>query len=173
MPKFNPVKARQSYMQRMEGSLKDKGVTLFEPDNNSLHINSDNLSLPAQITELTAKQLGEHLNAFTQQKMYMRTLVGRMEIFVEEAKRKYLELSIEYYKDLPAKMAESAKERLVVQETQVKPLYEEYIDLTKKLSILRLQIENIDDAIFLLSREVTRRTNDFSEETRLHNVGRM
>ena len=43
----------------------------------------------------------------------------------------------------------------------------------KKLSILRLQIENIDDAIFLLSREVTRRTNDFSEETRLHNVGRM
>ena len=70
-------------------------------------------------------------------------------------------------------MAESAKERLVVQEPQVKPLYEEYIDLTKKLSILRLQIENIDDAIFLLSREVTRRTNDFSEETRLHNVGRM
>ena len=57
MPKFNPVKARQSYMQRMEGSLKDKGVTLFEPDNNSLHINSDNLSLPAQITELTANNL--------------------------------------------------------------------------------------------------------------------
>lgn len=57
----------------------------------------------------------------------MRTLVGRMEIFVEEAKRKYLELSIEYYKDLPAKMAESAKKDLWCKSHKVKPLYEEYL----------------------------------------------
>ena len=83
-----------------------------------------------------------------------------------------MEVSTRYYKELPPKLAESAKERLVVQEPDVKPLYEEYIDLTKKLSIVKMQVENIEDAIFLLSREVTRRTGDFSDENRAYNVGR-
>ena len=170
--KPNPMRVRESYVQHMEKDLARSGVTLFEPSNGTLDINSDYLTLSAELTDIPSKELGEHLNAFTQQKMYMRTLVGRMEIFVEEAKRKYMEVSTQYYKELPPKLAESAKERLVVQEPDVKPLYEEYIDLTKKLSIVKMQVENIEDAIFLLSREVTRRTGDFSDENRAYNVGR-
>lgn len=170
--KVNPKEIRKSYIQRMEQDLASSGVTLFEPSNGTLNINNDFLTLSAELTEIPSRELGEHLNAFTQQKMYMRTLVGRMEILVEDAKRKYMEVSTEYYKELPAKMAESAKERLISQEPEVKPLYEEYVDLTKKLNMVKIQVENIEDAIFLLSREVTRRTGDFSDENRVHNVGR-
>lgn len=170
--KINPRKVRETYLDSIEGSLHQSGVVLFEPDNGSLNINDSYLVLDSELTDVPSKELGEHLNAFTQQKMYMRTVVGRMEIFVEEAKRKYMEVSTPYYKELPPKMAESAKERLIIDEPKVKPAYNEYRDLSLKLSILRAQIENIEDAIFLLSREVTRRSSDFNEENRSYNVGR-
>lgn len=170
--KINPKQLHETYLQRIENSLKKAGAVLFEPENGTLNINEDLLTLRSNITELTSQELGEHLNAFTQQKMFMRTLVGRMEIFVEEAKRAYLDVSTPIYQQFPMKTAESAKERLVTQDPSVKPLYEEYMDMNKKLLMLELQLANIEDAIFLLSREITRRTGDFSDENRVHNIGR-
>lgn len=172
MKKINPKKVQESYLQRMENSLKSSGAVFFEPDNGTLNINEELLTLRSNITDLTSQELGEHLNAFTQQKMFMRTLVGRMEIFVEDAKRKYLEVSTPIYQQFPIKTAESAKERIVTQDPEVKPLYEDYIDMSKKLLMLELQLNNIEDAIFLLSREITRRTGDFMDENRTHNIGR-
>ena len=171
--KLNLKKIRASYLANMEQSLTDDGVVIFEPDKYNLDIDNEYLTLSADLTDIPSRELGKHLNAFTQQKMYMRTLVGRMECFVEEAKRKYLSVSAELYENINQKLSETAKERIINQDSRVKPYYEEYGDLKQRLNMLKLQVENIEDAIFLLSREVTRRGSDFSDENRSHNVGRI
>lgn len=170
--KLSPKAKRKSYLQSIENDLERNGCVFFTPENGRLDIKEDYLSVSGQITDLPSKELGEHLNAFTQQKMFMRTLVGRLEIFVEEARRKYLKKSEPYYRECSGRMSESAKERLVNAEPDVQPSYYEYEDLKKKLMLARLQVENIEDAIFLLSREVTRRNGDFNDENRNYNVGK-
>lgn len=170
--KINPREMRQSYLDRIESSLSEKGVVFFDPTN-VLNINEEYLELPAEITEIPSKELGEYLNAFTQQKVYLRTLLGRTELLVEEARRAYYEASEPYYRKYSLdKMSETAKERMITAHPEVKPSYHEYLDCRRKQSLVEYSIANIEDIIFMLSREVTRRTGDFSEESRAYNVGR-
>lgn len=174
--KVNPLKSlkeRKSYVDSMQQELEDKGVTFFDPSNQSLNIDTDYLSLPANITEVPARNLGELLNAFTQQKMYMRTLLGWAECYLEEAQRKYLQESQHLYKKLSeTKMSEKAKERELNSDPEIFPYYEEYMDYKKKCMLLEMNIANIEDAIFMISREVSRRTGDFNNENRNYNVNR-
>lgn len=167
--KINPRAIRQSYLDRIEKPLQEQGAVLF--DETRLNIEEDYLTLPPNITDLPSKELGEYLNAFTQQKMYLRTLLGRIDLYVEEARREYYEASEPVYARYSfEKLSETAKERLVNSDERVKPKYYNYIDYKKKYNILEISIANIEDAIFLLSREVTRRTADFNEENRAYNV---
>ena len=170
--KIDPRAIRKDYLSRMEKELSEEGVVLFEPTVN-LNIDSEFLSLPQEITEVPSKSLGEYLNAFTQQKMYLRTLLGRMVFQVEDAKREYYEVSREVYEELSKqKLSETAKDRIVNQHEKVAESYYNLVDYQKKQYIVEQSIENIEDAVFLISREVTRRTGDFNDENRLHNVGR-
>lgn len=170
------LNSRRSYCDDIHSELQDKGVDFFAPSESggSLNIDGDYLSLPRNITEVTPKDLGEYLNAFTQQKMYMRTLVGYAEMFMEEARREYVYASEDLYRDLFAtKMSETAKEREVNADPVVKPLFEKYIDCKNKVKLLNLNIQSLEEAIFLISREVSRRTSDFDNENRGYNVSRM
>ena len=169
--KLNPKAIQKSYMEKIEDSLQDLDVTFFDADNGSLDINTDYLQLPKEITDLPSRELGELLNSFTQQKMYYRTLQGRLELNVEEAKREYLSISKNEYADLAkSRMSEVAKDRIINQNEEVKPLYEKYTDEKNRLSILKYAIENIEDAVFMISREISRRNGDFNEENRSHNI---
>ena len=170
--KMNPKEMHKVYLHNLESSLEDKGVVFFEADKN-LNISEDYLSLPPQITEVTSRELGEYLNAFTQQKLYLRTLLGRIEIQLEDAKRKYVTSSEKIYKVLSnGKLSETAKERMINSDEEVKPYYYEYIDWVKKRDLILYSIANVEDAIFLLSREVSRRTADFEDENRNYNVNK-
>jgi len=170
--KINPRSMHQSYLDKMEKSLTDKGVVFFEPTT-TLNINDTFLKLPSDITDIPSKDLGEYLNAYTQQKVYLRTLLGRVELMVEEAKRAYYDASESYYRKYSLdKMSETAKERMINAQESVKPFYYEYVDCKKKQTLIEYSITNIEDIIFMLSREVTRRTGDFFDENRTHNVGR-
>lgn len=177
--KVNPksvLSSRRSYCDDIHSELQDKGVDFFTPSEGggSLNIDGDYLSLPRNITEVTPKDLGEYLNAFTQQKMYMRTLVGYAEMFMEEARREYVYASEDLYRDLSTtKMSETAKEREVNADPVVKPLFEKYIDCKNKVKLLNFNIQSLEEAIFLISREVSRRTSDFDNENRGYNVSRM
>lgn len=176
--KINPkemLKEKRSYGDKIQKDLEDQGVDFFTPSENggSLHIDKNYLSLPQNITEVSARDLGEYLNAFTQQKMYMRTLVGYAELFAEEAKRKYMAVSDTRYKELlGTKLSETAKEREVNSDPNVLPCYEEYMDYKNKIKLLNFNILSIEEAIFMLSREVSRRTGDFENERRDYNVQR-
>ena len=176
--KINPkdvLKEKRSYCDTIQKDLEDQGVDFFRPseDGGSLHIDKNYLSLPQNITEVYAKELGEYLNAFTQQKMYMRTLVGYAELFCEEARREYLEASgVRYRELLGSKLSETAKEREVNSDPNVRPYYEKYVDYKNKIKLLNFNIQSIEEAIFMLSREVSRRTGDYENERRDYNVQR-
>lgn len=176
--KVNPkgiLKEKRSYCDEIHEGLEKQGVNFFKPSETggSLNIDGDFLSLPKNITDIPAKELGEYLNAYTQQKVYMRTLLGYAELFCEEKRRAYLDASEDIYKSLlGTKLSETAKEREVNSNPDVKPYYEEYIDYKNKVRLLNLNIASIEDVIFLISREVSRRSGDFNEENRNYNVQR-
>ena len=176
--KINPkevLQEKRSYGDIVQKELEDQGVDFFRPseDGGSLHIDKDYLTLPQNITDVPAKELGEYLNAFTQQKVYMRTLLGYAELFCEEERRKYQDASeLRYRELLGTKLSETAKEREVNSDPDVKPCYEEYMDYKNKVRLLNFNISSIEDIIFLISREVSRRTGDFNEENRNYNVQR-
>lgn len=176
--KLNPkevLKQKRSYCDKMQEELESKGVDFFSPSEQggSLHIDKDYLSLPQNITEVSARDLGEYLNAFTQQKMYMRTLVGYAELMCEEAKREYVSASELRYKELlGSKLSETAKDREVNSDPNVLPYYENYVDYKNKIKLLNFNICSIEEAIFMLSREVSRRTGDYENERRDYNVQR-
>jgi len=171
--KVNPRHVLTRYQERMEASITKQGVILFDTDSGCLNINSNYLILPMSVVELVSFELGEYLNAFTQQKMYMRTLMGRLELLVEEARRDYHEASDPIYRRYSnSKMSETAKDRLINSDKEVKEYYEIYQDVKNQLKIVQYSLENIEDAIFMLSREVTRRDTDMNEENRLYNVAK-
>ena len=168
--KIDPKAIQRSYLDKIESSLEKSGAVFF--DDKRLNITEDYLTLPAEITDIPSKELGEYLNAFTQQKVYLRTLLARADLLVEEARRAYYEASDPIYRKYSfEKMSETAKERLVNANESVRPAYYEYVDLKKKYAIIEISISNIEDIIFMLSREVTRRNGDYAEESRSYNVG--
>ena len=69
-------------------------------------------------------------------------------------------------------MTEKAKDIEVNNEEEVLPLYNRLQDLKVKRSVLEHNLASIEDAIFLISREVSRRTGDFNDENRNSNVQR-
>lgn len=177
-PKINPkevLNQKRSYCDKIQEELENQGVDFFRPseEGGSLHIDANFLSLPQNITEVSARDLGEYLNAFTQQKMYMRTLVGYAELYCEEARRKYMAVSDSKYKELlGSKLTETAKEREVNSHPEVLPHYEEFVDFKNKIKLLNFNIQSIEEAIFMLSREVSRRTGDYENERREDNVSK-
>ena len=169
------LQEKRSYCDKLHDDLTDKGVDFFVPQESggSLDIDTNYLTLPRNITEVPARDLGEYLNAFTQQKMYMRTLLGWQECMCEEAYREYLHNSQDLYKSLPPKMSEKSKERELSTDEEISEYYDVYSEMKRKCMLLEMNIASIEDAIFLISREVSRRNGDFENERRDYNVGRM
>ena len=92
---------------------------------------------------------------------------------IEEAKRDYNEVAIPFYKEVnKTKMSEKAKDIEVNSEPEVIEMYHKLNDLKVKKTMLELNLASIEDAIFLISREVSRRTGDFNDESRSYNVSR-
>ena len=169
--KINPREMHKSYLDKMESSLEKEGVVFFDTTN-SLNIDSNYLCLPEDITEVSPKELGKYLSAFTQHKIYLRTLLGRAELVSEEKRRVYFSKSLDLYKRLSReKLSETAKDRIIVSSPDVEEYYIEYLDSKSKVNLLKYNIESVEDAIFLISREVTRRTADFAEQNRDYRYG--
>jgi hypothetical protein len=175
-PKINPkevLKERRSYCDEVHENLEKKGVDFFTPGNQggSLNIDKDYLILPPSITNIPSRDLGEYLNAFTQQKAYLRTLLGYAEMYAEEARLAYMSASETRYRELlNSKLSETAKEREVNTDSKVRPSYEEWCNYKNQIKLLSYNIQSIEEIIFMISREVSRRTGDFSEENRNYNV---
>ena len=158
-------------LDRLTGEVESKGVAFFEPKKN-LNIDENHLSLPYDLTECDGVELGRYLNAFTQHRMYMRTIIGWQSVVVEEKKRSYLEHSSSHYSDLTANrnLSETAKDKLINLQDDVYPYYIAYSDEREKLNLMETVLNSIEDGIFLISREISRRNHDWDTETRNENV---
>ena len=176
--KVNPKKVlneKRSYCDNVHEELMQRGAVFFSPSENegTLNIDKDYLTLPSEITSVSSRDLGEYLNAFTQQKVYLRTLLGYAEMYAEEARLEYMRASEDRYRDLlNSKLSETAKEREVNTDPDVRPSYEDWCDCRNKVKLLSYNIASIEDIIFMISREVSRRVGDFNDENRSYNVGR-
>ena len=173
--KINPKQLleehRKAYVDAIQEELESKSVIFFTPEDDSLNIDRDYLSLPMNITDVSNKDLGEYLNAFTQQKLYVRTLLGWAETMLEEARIEYHKVADPHYRELSkSKMSEKAKDIEVNSSEDVIEAYKAVQDMKTKISLLNHSIENLTDALFMISREVSRRTSDFDNESRSNNV---
>lgn len=174
--KINPKKIleqRRSIVDTIPEELESKGVIFFKPVemDGTLDIDEEYLSIPKDLTDLPSRELGKYLNAFTQKLVYYRTLIGWQELVVESSKREYYDISTPYYEELTAqKLSETAKDRITNNHEDVKPLFIKYKDEKKKLELLGYAVDSINDAIFSVSREVSRRGADFNVEGRNDNV---
>lgn len=167
--KIDPRQMHKDYLGHIEGSLEKQGVMFF--DDKVVDINEDYLRLPPEITEISSRDLGEYLNAFTQQRVYMRTILGRVEILEEEARRAYFHVANTQYKQLSSqRLSETAKDRIINSDEEVAELYEDYMDAKQKVRTVQYAIQNAEDVCFLLSREVTRRNGDIENENRAGGV---
>lgn len=172
--KINPkeVLKERKFSDKVYSDLIKKEVPDFSVGK-ELHINNEYLKLPAYITDTTSKDLGEYLNAYTQQKVYLRTVLGYAEVAAEEARLAYTEASaLEYHNLMSTKLSETAKEREVNSLDDVKPKYDEWLECKSRVKVISYTISSIEDIIFMLSREVSRRNGDFNEENRNYNVSR-
>lgn len=147
-----------------------QGVTDFTDKT----VDEEYLKLPRDITDIESRELGRYLNAFTQQKMFIRTLVSWQEINFMAAKSKYDTAYNKAYISKEYKDLKPEKEKARTVETL--PSIENYSNKMghedARLKYLKTNLACIEDAIFLLSREVSRRGEDIRDEGRDHNVGR-
>ncbi|MMZ46517.1 hypothetical protein D1872_81340 [compost metagenome] len=157
---------KASMLDKIEKDLRKDGITLFEQDN----VDEDYLTLPRDITAETSEELGKYLNAFTQQKMWTRTLIGRVAAMAMENAQKLDRERERIYSAQPPKTSVKEKELKVLTDAKCSKLVDDADYYKSKLAILDDYLENIVDAIFNISREISRRSSDHNNEGREHNV---
>ena len=93
------IKEKAALMDRVTDELEEEGAIIFKPQElqGTLNIDTDYISIPQDLTEVHSRDLGNHLNALTQQKAYMRTLYNWQEMCLEEAKRAYYDVYVPIY----------------------------------------------------------------------------
>lgn len=176
--KVNPkavAEERKARITQLDEELKKEGAIFPCPVEMGGNLNIDNeyLTLPRDMTEVPSRLLGNYLNAYTQQRSYTRTLIGWQECHTEGAKRLYFDKFLPVYEELcKQKLSETAKELMANNHETVKEVFLDYKDEKQKLKMLGYSLASIEDAIFLISREISRRGADIDLETRNDNVSR-
>lgn len=157
-----------SMLEQIEEELATEGIVPF--DNSS--VLTEYLRLPADLTEEPSKELGRYFTAFTTQKAYVRTMIGKTGAILREENEKLDEIRETVYKELPSKMAIKEKELAVrAGSGKAENLLRECAKLEEKKKMLCDYLESLTDILFCISREVSRRENDWAEDKREHNLG--
>lgn len=158
----------ESILDTVERELKDDGIILFDNEN----ILEDYLRLPADITEVPSKDLGRYFNTFTKQKMWVRTLLGRTGALLRELEEELDDIRDKVYSQLPAKMSVKEKELKLRSDERAIELLQKVAIMQEKRKILLDYLDNLVDAIFNISREISRRESDWNDETRENSIDR-
>lgn len=156
----------QSVSAQVEDELSGEGIVLFNNDN----VVEDYLQLPADLTEVTSQELGRYFNAFTQQKMYVRTVIGRLSAVVREKNNAMNVLRAEVYSSLNAKVSQREKELQFQSDPRVQGQVEDLFVFDEKLRMASDYLDGLIDGITLISREISRRESDWNDDRRNDNV---
>lgn len=152
----------ETLLDQVERELAEDNIHPFTDDN----VDEDYLTLPRDITEVTSLELGRFFNAFSQQKMWTRTLIGRVKVNIRELEQSVADAKGTFFKSLPAKTSVKEKELLFLQDEASLGANMQLIRLKEKLQMLDMYIANLEDGIFNISREITRRSSDWRDDKR-------
>ena len=159
-----------SLLDIVETELKGEGIIPFDNSN----IMDDYLRLPADLTEVESRELGRYFNTFTQQKMYCRTLLGKTSAILREFTEELDFIKDKVYSELPAKMSVTEKKLKLRSHTtygeKAGELLKDVARLEEKRNMLGDYLDNLVDGIFNISREISRRSEDFRDDRIGNNI---
>lgn len=156
----------QTKWDKMEIELSQEGVVPFE----NTSIKQDYLKLPAFLDELPSHELGRYLNAFTMQRMYVRSSISKLGAMLQEIEVLLNAEKSRVFASLPVKMSVKEKELHLYSDSIAKGILEKYSYYQNKYKYYLDYMESLDDAKFSLSREISRRGMDFMDNSRGENL---
>lgn len=148
----------------VEKELVRDGIIPFDNAN----VLSDYLKLPSDITEVHSRDLGRFFNTFTQQKVWVRTNLSRVVILSKELESDLDDIRHNVYAELPVKM--SVKEKELQLRDKAEDLIHQINIINSKKIMLSDYLDSLIDILFVISREVTRRSDDFKDGSRENNL---
>lgn len=146
--------------------LKEDSISLFGNE----QIADEYLQIPADITEVDSRDLGRYFGAFTQQKMYVRGLVGKLAAMKREKERELDAYRSEVYLSLPVKMSMKEKELHFASDPRTQKPLEEVYFIQERLIMTSDYLDSLIDGITLISREISRREGDWKDNRREDNI---
>lgn len=159
-----------SMLEKVEKQLKSEGIVPFENEN----IMEEYLKLPADLTECYSQELGRYFNAFTKQKLWCRTLLGRTSALLRELTEDLDDIRDRVYSQLPVKMSVKEKELKLRSDekfgVKAVELLGRIAPLQEKQNMLAIYLSNLEDCIFSVSREISRRESDLDNEKRGNSI---
>lgn len=165
--KAKKVLSEADVVENIEKGLEeDYNIPRFTNAN----VNEDYLQLPMDITEVESRELGRYFNAFTQQKMYVRSLIGRVSNTLSILEERLSSYRSEIYSSLPAKT--SVKEKEMIFQAKMAEEDNDYSTWRIRLQIASDYLEGLNDGITLISREISRRESDWEVSKREDNIGK-
>jgi hypothetical protein len=162
----NEVNHAGSVLDRVEEELAEDGITMFDNGN----VDNDYLQLPPHLDTEESYELGRYLHTFTQQKIWARTLIARVGALLREKEEQLEPHKERVFSAQDKKLSITEKELKLSVDELAKPIIAELKYIQEKYNMLSTYIANLEDGIFDLSREVSRRGGDFKDQNRVENV---
>ena len=160
--------SESALLNSLDKFAEQNGIVQF--DNST--VEQEYLRLPAILADVSSRELGCYLHTFTQQKMWVRTLKGRIDALIREAENDLDIIRAKVYAGLPTRMAVAEKELNLLEDSRARELLEAIKQHRTKADMLKNYLESLDDGLFNISREVSRRMGDFNQEGRAHTISR-
>lgn len=161
-------KREEMIHQRALKELEDINVIPFTNKN----VEDDYLELPSDITDIDSRDLGRYFNAFTQQKMFVRGVIANLSSLVRELSQQLSVIKADVYSSLPVKTSVKEKEIYFSADDRARDKLEELLLYQEKLNMTESYIDSLEDAITLVSREISRRESDWEQSVREDSVSK-
>lgn len=156
----------KSLLDTIEEELEGEGIVQFS---NST-VDRDYLVLPPHLDEQDARDIGRYLHTFTQQRVWTRTLLAKVGVLLKEAREHLDKQRALIYITLPVKMSVTEKELSLYSNADACKALENVKAVSAKYDMLDSYMKNLEDIIFDVSREISRRGTDISGFNRAENI---
>ena len=143
----------------------------LQPFSNT-NVDKEYLQLPRDLEDVPSNELGRYLNHLSQQRIWVRSMLSRAEVLLYELEEKLAREKSRIFSPLPVKMSITEKELKLYEDPITNKLLEEMRPFHAKKRTLKDYMQSLDDSIFVISREVTRRESDFNNTRRVDSVDR-
>jgi hypothetical protein len=160
------IAEKGSLLDEVDAYMEKNEVPAF--DNNKMDRNY--LILPTFIDELASNELGKFFHTFTLQKLWVRTLMARVGAMLREKNVELDKMKDSIFSQYPQRMSITEKELKLYSDPVASAFLAELAVIQEKYNMLDSYMKNLEDAIFNISREITRRSGDFADNSRGENI---